>query len=254
MNITWYGTASIAIHSEQNKLLFDPFIPLKGSTIPTSLSDYKGFENILITHGHLDHIVSLPEIYKQNHAKIYCSKTPYHTLKNKGIPATDLVQIAPGNQLVFGDVKVTVYKGRHVKFDKETITGVLRSKRLHSYKENIPYLFRENRRCRENGETLFFDVKTGDKHIFVMGSLGLDEAERYPTDCDVLVLPYQGCSDLLHPALHIIDILKPKKILLDHWDDTFPPVSKTVDTTELKLALEEKIPVVKPEYCCEINI
>jgi len=40
MKITWFGTASILLESEGEKLLFDPFVQLAGGSNPNSLEDF----------------------------------------------------------------------------------------------------------------------------------------------------------------------------------------------------------------------
>ena len=40
MKITWYGTASILLESEGERLLFDPFVELAGASNPNSLEDF----------------------------------------------------------------------------------------------------------------------------------------------------------------------------------------------------------------------
>ena len=52
MKITWYGTASILLESEGERLLFDPFVELAGASNPNSLEDFVQETDICITHGH----------------------------------------------------------------------------------------------------------------------------------------------------------------------------------------------------------
>ncbi len=44
------------------------------------------------------------------------------------------------------------------------------------------------------------------------------------------MLPFQGRSDLTEYALPLAERLAPKAILLDHWDDAFPPMSAEIET------------------------
>ena len=90
MEIQWFGTASISIKSENQKILFDPFVPLKGSKVPVTIRDFLNYDYIFITHGHFDHISSLKKIYKNNKkVKIYCTHTPYNFLNKKYINKTE---------------------------------------------------------------------------------------------------------------------------------------------------------------------
>ena len=94
---------------------------------------------------------------------------------------------------------------------------------------NLPYIIKENSQCREKGETVFYEIETEGKKISLMGSLNLREDTDYPTGSDLLILPYNGWEDNYTPAVKIIDRLNPQKILLDHYDDTFPPITEPLD-------------------------
>ena len=60
MKLIWHGTASIEMESGGRRIIFDPFVPLKGSKVPVRIEDFDSFTDILVTHGHLDHICSIP--------------------------------------------------------------------------------------------------------------------------------------------------------------------------------------------------
>lgn len=102
-----------------------------------------------------------------------------------------------------------------------------------------------------------FDIRAEGKEILLLGSLALSEEEDYPKRADLLILPYQGNSDLEKEALKIIKRLEPKRILLSHFDNAFPPLSRSVDTRELKQMMDEDypdIPVAKPKAGKAVHI
>lgn len=72
MKITWYGTASILLESEGERLLFDPFVELAGASNPNSLEDFVQETDICITHGHVDHLFFIPEILEQARCHGFC--------------------------------------------------------------------------------------------------------------------------------------------------------------------------------------
>lgn len=251
MKITWFGTASIAIESEDGKILFDPFLPLERSDVHTDESSFRGYKNILITHGHVDHISSIPDLFcGQN---IYCTKTPLSTLKNDGIPEANLHLVKPGDTVSIDGFEITVLKGKHIRFDRKLIRNTLFSRDFLSMRKNRRHLEKEIIHCRENHETVCFLVKSEGKKIFVMGSMALSDAE-YPEGADLLILPYQGKSALLKPALETVARLKPLCVLADHFDNTFPPVSADTDPHELKEALDGVLPVIVPEHNIPVYI
>ena len=90
---------------------------------------------------------------------------------------------------------------------------------------------------RHYGETVFYEVSAEGKRVQIMGSLGLDPNTDYPTGADVLILPFQGRSDLEAYAAPIVRSLAPKQVLLDHYDDSFPPMTTQVETARFEALL-----------------
>ena len=247
MIITWFGTASLAVQTQRGRLLIDPFFPFPGSPTHVPSDAYDGYVHILVTHGHFDHILSLPLLCHGEKRRIHCTQTPFDTLKNLGVTEDSLVKIAPGDTFPIDDMRVTACQSRHVKFDRIILRRTLLSPRMLRHARNLPRAIRGFREYPENGETLGFLIEAEGARVFAMGSLNLAPNVEYPTDMDLLVLPYQGTSDLLTPAIRIIDRLKPKAVLLDHWDDAFPPISNTVDTSGIQEHYTGKLPIYRLE-------
>lgn len=249
MKITWFGTASLLIENEENRILIDPFLPLRGSENHPSLLDYQKEDSILITHGHIDHLGSIPKILRNSDATVYCSALPASTLEKKKTDSDQIVIIRPGDVLHFGAITVTPLPGKHIKFDAKLIRHTFLSLRILRYFPNFLSLLFRNHAYAEGDETLAYLIETGGKKILVLGSLALREETEYPKYVDMLVLPYQGATDLVSAALAILARIEPRTVLLDHFDDAFPPISQCIDTKPLKKALAEhypELPVVKP--------
>ena len=105
-------------------------------------------------------------------------------------------------------------------------------------------------RFPEKGETAAYQIEAEGKRILLLGSMELDPDTVYPENADLLILPYQGKENMAEAAMEIVERLKPARILLDHFDDAFPPVSEEVDTRPFKKAMDERHPeikVVKPK-------
>lgn len=245
MKITWFGTASLAVETRRGRLLIDPFFPFPGSPTRVPGNAYDGYADILVTHGHFDHIMSLPGLCQREPRRIYCTRAPHDTLRGLGVDQEQLRLIAPGDAFEIDDTRVTAYQSRHVKYDGVILRRTLLSPRILRHARNLPKAINGFRRYPENGETLGFLIEGDGSKLFAMGSLNLDPAVEYPTGMDLLVLPYQGTSDLLTPAEAIIERLKPRAVLLDHWDDAFPPVSNTVDTGDIQSRYAGRMPVYK---------
>ena len=249
MRITWKGTASFAIETAREKLLIDPFLSLRGGTNPASLEDFLDYDTILITHGHFDHLYFVPELIDEADATVFCTQLPASTLERYTENTGNIAVIKPGMELTFSDITVRVLRGKHIEFDRRYIPATLSPHRVLRYLPNMPFLFWANRTFQEGGQIVAFEICAEEKQILLLGSLNLLPEENYPHRPDLLILPYQGNNDLVAHADHILDRIRPKNILLSHFDNAFPPESRDVDLRPLKKLLTQKYPhihCVKP--------
>ena len=254
MKIAWHGTAALSLRSERKSILFDPFVPLEGSAAPTTLEDYVGARAVLVTHGHFDHIWSLPDLWRATHYPIYCTKTPAKSLERLGVEEASLHVIEPGDRVGLGPFKITVLRGHHAMFDHELILDTMMSPRMRAYASNlVPEAF-WHLNCPEAGETVGYLVEADGKSVLVLGSLGNVEDMDLPRNVDLMVIPYQGRSELVLPALDMVEAVIPKRVFLDHFDDAFPPLSNQIDTSGIQEALADLISVTVPDYGVEYQV
>lgn len=240
MKITWHGTASLVLETSNASILIDPytkFLP-KGRETEEQAKEreqaFKRHKNILITHGHFDHLSSVPALFNDLDCKVYLTKTPYETMDKIGFDKEKMQVIDFGDTLNFGDIEVKVLKGKHIKFVKKEIahgflTGIFKKHAFRDFCRAMKigkYFFS----YPENNETLFYEIRAEGKLVQVMGSADLDENVTYTENADLLIIPHQGRKDIDVQNKKIVEKLKPRRVLLDHFDDAFPPFTTEVPT------------------------
>jgi len=219
------------------------------------MDEFASVDNILVTHGHLDHIVDIPDIVKHGGGKtmIHCTAKPRNTLISKGVAKERIHMIGPGDVLNFDPFEVRVLKGKHIAADKWLILRTIINPRVLLNWRSVSYMAKENKICTEAGETVVYDISVSGKRILMMGSLNLDGDTEYPKEADMLILPFQGRSDIAVYAMTFIDRLLPKKVMLIHFDNTFPPISRTVKIEPFVSLMRRKYPAV-PVICPEPGV
>ena len=255
MKITWLGTASIAIESEGRKILFDPFAVLIGGSHPESLDLFAEYDVIFITHGHFDHLFFVPELLEMSGPTVFCGEVSARTLE-KYVEDTDTVcVVAPGMEIPVGPFTVRVFRGKHVEVPRgiRTLRRMAQPASCLRHIRNLPFIVYAHSHFPEGGETLVYGIEAEGKQILLAGSMNFAPAdlETYPDHPDLLILPYQGFVDLEARAREMIDRVHPKRILLSHFDDAFPPVTRNVDLRGLRRLMKTEypqIPVVKPTF------
>ena len=250
MKITWLGTAAIRIEAAGERLLFDPFVQLVGGENPNCLDDFLEDEVIFITHGHLDHLMEIPELLEDeageacSDATVYCGSVAADTLDGMLQDAGQVVKVSPGDCIRIGRVSVKVHPGRHARPGRTALKTLL-SPRMVRYAGNALALAWLNRRFPEGGQTLVYEMEAEGKTVLLLGSMDLAPEADYPKGAELLILPFQGCPDPAGQAARIVERLRPKRILLDHFDDAFPPVSRSVDTRPFKKLMQERYPDIR---------
>lgn len=236
MEIRWYSAAGIIMREGETAIAFDPFFGMPVGCFtdqaPASLpkDDFRQVTDVFVTHGHIDHIYYLPALCSVSRFRIHCTPAPRKTLLRRGVLSERIVPAAAGERDGVPPFTVTAYQGRHCRFDIPIILKTVSRKGFFRHPVHLLRFLAEMLRFPEKGEILMYEVSCGKKRIQVLGSLGLDARTDYPTDADILILPFQGRSGLEQYALGIVRRLRPRAVLLDHYDDAFPPVSDVIDT------------------------
>ena len=228
MKVTWFGTASLAIKSGSTRLLLDPFFRRNKKLTPVPMETFCGFDAILITHGHFDHLMDVPRVMQSDPTvPVYCTKTPSDSLRKCGVSDRRIHTFDCGDAFTVGDFSVKVHRGRHIDFNMEYLIHVI-PWCVVKFPRSLP-LLNLLHKFPEGEETVIFELTAEDKTILVMGSFGIDAMESYPTEPDMLVFPFSGNTGIANIAAGALRDIRPKRILFDHFDDAFPPLTVRMD-------------------------
>ena len=229
MKLQWFTTAAFTLTEGETAIAFDPFLGLPpGKRWPEDGGRFSAADAVFVTHGHFDHILELPGLTADSDAPIYAAETPCRTLLKHGVSPYRLRRIRPGETVTVGPFAITAFQGRHCTFDRPLIRQTI--PRLWGHLPRALRLLGYSLAYPEWGETLFYEARAGRERVQIMGSLGLDPGMDYPAGANALILPYQGRSDLVQYGWPLVQRLKPKAVYLDHYDDSFPPLTADIDT------------------------
>jgi L-ascorbate metabolism protein UlaG (beta-lactamase superfamily) len=110
MKLTYYGHSCFSVKVNGKHLVFDPFITgnelAKNINIATVEADY-----ILVSHGHVDHVLDLITLAQATSAKVVCSWEIHEWLNKQNV--TNTHPMNTGGKWNFGDFSLKCTAAQH---------------------------------------------------------------------------------------------------------------------------------------------
>lgn len=252
ISVEWWGSSAFRIRFNDTCILLDPYIsrnfyadPIPPLTL-AQLAD--NADQILLSHGHFDHIADVPALLRQNPiVRVHGPEMALQTIRREGGQGTDLNQ---GRVKISDDVNAEVFLSKHLRPDFRSIAKTVL--RTMVSKASLSCLRPALLRKYPGGESLSYVItfKTTDASPFriqFLGSAGptdemLQSWARVHRRMDCLLLPLQGHSKINEIGARIVEILKPRFVIPHHHDDYYPPLSQKSDLSALKRLIAEKTP------------
>ncbi len=250
MKITWFGASSIMIESGDDRILIDPAKGPSHSENDPSWEDLMSAENILLTSGRIERSASIPLIINTSGATVYCSLETAALLEKCNTDPDLIAVVKSGLKLRFNSISASVLNGYASSAEYDSAIKMrLRSPHAMLYPANTLYLRTHLGRYSGAENILGYSITADNRIVLIPGSLKFNPDTDYPMYPDMLVLPYQGGSDDDKDVISAIDRIEPRSVMLDMFDDFYPPLTHKTDTRNLYRVLTEKYPdlrVIKP--------
>lgn len=248
MDITWLGTASILIKSNGMSLLFDPFFgSFREDGVSFPLEVLPQVQAVFITHPHLDHFCNIDTILKQSTAPVYVCRRGIEIARHHELETDRFREVQNSCTVTLQDLKIQAYQSCHCRFDKTTVRDTLHKALKPEHLTQALQIEKLNRQYRidAKNDVFAYEIQAEGKKLFLMGTANLRTDISYPQHMDLLIFPYQGRSDMADYSLSLFVKLKPQAVLLDHFDDAFPPISSAMDCGEIIRLAGEAFPGMK---------
>ncbi len=252
ITFTWYGTASVLLDINGEKLLFDPFFRMNDKLKKPNIKEFSEVDFIFNTHPHFDHLCDLPKILQVSKAKFYGTPTAYLRLETQGVDVENRVEIlCPHDHIKTKNAEIFVHRTKHVKNDIWLVLRTaLRILSKFQFKKALSVL-KTHKQFLMGGDIVAFEIRAEGKTIVIFGSAGFDERAKLPKEIDFLIWPFQGRSNMNGYSKKIVSQINPKNVILDHFDNAFPPITNTIKTTKFAKIMKKEcknMKIITPKY------
>jgi L-ascorbate metabolism protein UlaG (beta-lactamase superfamily) len=256
VKLTWFGTNGWEITFGNKTILMDPwfarfdtgffagkFDPTTPLKIDEALIDQhvKKADQILIGHGHWDHLSDIPYIAKKHGAQVIGSETHANVLRASGVPEGKIVQVKGGEYMQFDGYTIEVFPGLHSMgpTKKHAVPGHLYS--VPSAPAKVGDL--------PEGDSLIYMLTIKEKfRIFLMSTANFVERAITGLKPDVALVASIFANQIHDYTPRLFRALNyPKVVLPTHWDNFEKPFadgpqdlrSVFVDPANMDLAVKD---------------
>ena len=228
--ITYLGTNGYLLESGETRILVDPYFsrlpvtafafnqPVEPAAkrIAWALRQLPGkIDGILVTHGHVDHLLDVPVIARATGALVVASPTSCFLAQAAGLAPAATVPVPPGRTVKIGNTTVRALTATHDRLFGQTLfPGVETAVPPRPVKAADWKM----------GEPLAFLIETGGKRIY-LDSGGVPGGPlpeiSGPVDLAIVGVALPDARKRLGPLL---GRLRPRCFLPSHQDDFFRPL------------------------------
>lgn len=235
VNFRWFGTNGWEISFGNKTILMDPWFGrfdtgfFAGKFNPnTPLSSDQPLidqhitkaDQILIGHGHWDHMADIPYIAKKTGAMVIGSETHANVLRAAGVPEPKIVPVKGGEVMQFDGYTIEVFPGLHSM-------GPIKKYAVPGHLYQVPAAPTKVGDLPE-GDSLIYLITIGGKFsIFLMSTANFIERAIGGLKPDIALVASIFANQIHDFTPRLMKALNyPKLVLPTHWDNFERPFSE----------------------------
>lgn len=237
VSLRWFGTNGWEIRFGGTTMLIDPWFGrfptgfFTGNFDPqTPLQVNEGVINahipdrvdqILVGHGHWDHLADIPFIARKTGAMVIGSETHRNLLLASGVPTEQIVIVEGGEVMQFDGYTIEVFEGLHSM-------GATKQFSVPGHLLTVPPTPKVVGDLPE-GDSLIYQITIGERlRIFSMSTANYKERALRGIDPPDIALLAAIFHDQIHDYTHRLMRLlgMPRIVLPTHWDNFELPFSR----------------------------
>jgi L-ascorbate metabolism protein UlaG (beta-lactamase superfamily) len=201
----------------QNKLNHDTLLPTDTALIDQHV---RKADQILIGHGHWDHMADVPYIAKKTGAMVIGSETHANVMRAAGVPEGKIVQVKGGEYMQFDGYTIEVFPSVHSM-------GGTKKYAVPGHLVSVPASSPTKVGDLPEGDTLIYVLRIGGKYtIFLMSSGNYVERAIAGLKPDVALIAPLFSNNTVDFTPRLVRALSyPKLVLPTHWDNFEAPLT-----------------------------
>ncbi|MFC9746484.1 MBL fold metallo-hydrolase [Streptomyces niveus] len=178
-------------------------------------------DQILVTHGHYDHMTDVPHLAKTTGATVFGTETHVNLMRAMGAPEKQLSVVSGGEQLQYEGYSVQVLRSLHSMggdHPRVAFAGTRPGQRIPEAPTTIADLV--------EGGSLSYRISVGGFDIVNLGSSNFSEHDFEGVRADLLMIQ-PGGANVPDYVARLLDLLgHPAYVVPTHWDDFDEPLNK----------------------------
>ena len=201
----------------QNKLSHDTLLPTDTALIDQHV---RKADQILVGHGHWDHMADVPYIAKKTGAMVIGSETHANVMRAAGVPEGKIVQVKGGEYMQFDGYTIEVFPSVHSM-------GGTKKYAVPGHLVSVPGSPPTKVGDLPEGDTLIYVLRIGGKYtIFLMSSGNYVERAIAGLKPDVALIAPLFSNNTFDFTPRLVRALNyPKLVLPTHWDNFEAPLT-----------------------------